>query len=229
MNERCISYEQGLTSDQVQTRIAKGQVNLDMGVTTKSIKQIVKDNVLTLFNLLNIVLALSLFLVGSFKNMLFMGVIVTNVLIGIYQEISAKRTIDKLSIISSQRVHVIRDGEKSQIHINEIVMDDIVCLQRGEQIVSDSVVVEGKCFVNESLITGESDPICKESGDMLLSGSYLVSGECRAQVVHVGIENYASKISKDAKYVKKVNSEIMFTFKKIILFISFFIVPIGVT
>lgn len=228
MDERCISYEQGLTSDQVQTRVAKGQVNLDMGVTTKSIKQIVKDNVLTLFNLLNIVLALSLFFVGSFKNMLFMGVIVTNVLIGIYQEISAKRTIDKLSIISSQRVHVIREGEKRQIHINEIVMDDIVCLQRGEQIVSDSVVVEGKCFVNESLITGESDPICKESGDMLLSGSYLVSGECKAQVVHVGVENYASKISKDAKYVKKVNSEIMFTFKRIILFISFFIVPIGV-
>lgn len=228
MNERQVSYEQGLTSDQVQTRIAKGKVNLDIGVTTKSIKQIVKDNVLTLFNLLNIVLALSLFFVGSFKNMLFMFVIVTNVFIGIYQEISAKRTIDKLSIISSQRVRVIRDGKKMQIYINEIVMDDIVCLRRGDQIVSDSVVVEGKCFVNESLITGEFDPMCKESGDMLLSGSYLVSGECKAQVVHVGIENYASKISKDAKYVKKVNSEIMFTFKKIILFISFFIVPIGI-
>lgn len=228
MNERQVSYEQGLTSDQVQTRIAKGKVNLDIGVTTKSIKQIVKDNVLTLFNLLNIVLALSLFFVGSFKNMLFMCVIVTNVFIGIYQEISAKRTIDKLSIISSQRVRVIRDGKKMQIYINEIVMDDIVCLRRGDQIVSDSVVVEGKCFVNESLITGEFDPMCKESGDMLLSGSYLVSGECKAQVVHVGIENYASKISKDAKYVKKVNSEIMFTFKKIILFISFFIVPIGI-
>lgn len=228
MKESQVLCAKGLTYDQVHTRIVKGQVNLDMGVTTKSIKQIVKDNVLTLFNLLNIVLALSLFVVGSFKNMLFMGVIVTNVLIGIYQEISAKRTIDKLSIISSQKVNVLRDGEKKQIHINEVVLDDIVCLQRGEQIVSDSVVVEGKCFVNESLITGESDPICKESGDMLLSGSYLVSGKCKAQVVHVGLDNYASKISKDAKYVKKVNSEIMFTFKRIILFISFFIVPIGV-
>lgn len=222
-----VSPDQGLTLSQVQYRIRNRLVNYDTAIPTKSVKQIIKDNLLTLFNLLNLLLAISLLCVGSFKNMLFLGVVFSNVIIGTYQEINAKRTIDKLSIISASKVHAMRNGTKQEIHINEVVLDDVICLERGNQIAADSVVVEGECFVNESLITGESDSIKKKVGDTLLSGSYVVSGRCKSQVIHIGEENYAAKISKDAKYIKKVNSEIMSTFKKIILIVSILIVPIG--
>lgn len=157
-----VSPDQGLTLSQVQYRIRNRLVNYDTAIPTKSVKQIIKDNLLTLFNLLNLLLAISLLCVGSFKNMLFLGVVFSNVIIGTYQEINAKRTIDKLSIISASKVHAMRNGTKQEIHINEVVLDDVICLERGNQIAADSVVVEGECFVNESLITGESDSIKKK-------------------------------------------------------------------
>ena len=219
--------ENGLTASQVQSRINDSLVNFDTSVPTKSIKSIVKDNFFTLFNFLNLFLGLALLYVGSFKNMLFLGVVFSNVIIGTFQEINAKRVVDRLSIISSTKVSVIRDKKIKKISVNEIVLDDVMLLEQGAQIVSDCVIVSGECSVNESLVTGESDSISKKVGDLLLSGSYVVSGKCRARVEHVGDCNYASKISQEARYIKKVNSEIMLTFKKIILIVSILIVPVG--
>ena len=131
--------------------------------------------------------------------MMFMGVVFSNLIIGTFQEINAKRTIDKLSIVSATKIDVVRDGHEEKIQVNEVVLDDVMILKQGCQIAADSIVVSGECDVNESLITGESDSIHKKSGDMLLSGSYIVSGGCRARVEHIAEDNYASKISQEAK------------------------------
>lgn len=217
----------GLTKEQVKRQIELDLVNYNADVPTKSIKRIILDNTVTLFNIINIILGVAVFLVGSYKNMLFLGVMFCNIAIGIFQEIRAKRTIDKLSIISSVKVKVIRDGKVQEIGINDIVLDDILELSNGNQIPSDCILISGSCDVNESLLTGESDSIHKQKGDKLLSGSFIVSGSCRARVECVGKDNYASSISAQTKYIKKINSEIMDTLKKIIKIVTFFIVPIG--
>lgn len=217
----------GLTEEQVKRQIELNLVNYNADVPTKSIKRIVLDNTVTLFNIINIILGVAVFLVGSYKNMLFLGVMFCNIAIGIFQEIRAKRTIDKLSIISSVKVKVIRDGKIQEIGVNDIVLDDILELSNGNQIPSDCILISGGCDVNESLLTGESDSIHKLKGDKLLSGSFIVSGTCRARVECVGKDNYASSISSQTKYIKKINSEIMDTLKKIIKIVTFFIVPVG--
>ncbi|MBS1473780.1 MAG: cation-translocating P-type ATPase [Massilimaliae sp.] len=218
---------QGLTSGEVAQRRAAGQVNLNVDVKTKSIKRICAENILSLFNLINFVLAAALLAVGSYKNMLFMGVIFCNTMIGIIQEIRSKRAVDKLSIVVSEKAEAYRDARLTEIPIEEIVLDDVVRLRRGDQIPADAEVLSGSCMVNESLLTGESDLIRKREGDQLLSGSFIVSGECVARVVHVGKDNYASVINRNAKYLKKVNSEIMDTFNRIIRFVSVIIFPLG--
>ena len=218
---------QGLTSGEVAQRRAAGQVNLNVDVKTKSIKRICAENILSLFNLINFVLAAALLAVGSYKNMLFMGVIFCNTMIGIIQEIRSKRAVDKLSIVVSEKAEAYRDARLTEIPIEEIVLDDVVRLRRGDQIPADAEVLSGSCMVNESLLTGESDLIRKREGDQLLSGSFIVSGECVARVVHVGKDNYASVINRNAKYLKKVNSEIMATFNRIIRFVSVIIFPLG--
>lgn len=217
----------GLTQEQVERQIELNLVNYNADVPTKSIKRIIFDNTVTLFNVINIILGVAVFLVGSYKNMLFLGVMFCNIAIGIFQEIRAKRTIDKLSIISSIKVKVIRDGKVQEIGVNDIVLDDILELSNGNQIPSDCILISGGCDVNESLLTGESDSIHKQKGDKLLSGSFIVSGSCRARVECVGKDNYASSISAQTKYIKKINSEIMDTLNKIIKIVTFFIVPIG--
>lgn len=217
----------GLLEDQVKKRVDQGFLNYNTNVQTKSIKKIISDNVLTLFNFLNLFLALALLYVGSYKNMLFLGVVFSNVVIGIFQEINAKKTIDKLSIVSATKVNVIREKKQQRICVEEVVLDDIIQFEQGNQIISDCIIVSGECDVNESLITGESDSVHKNVGDMLLSGSYVVSGKCKARVEHVAEDNYASKISQEAKGSRKINSQIMSTFKKIILIVSILIVPIG--
>ncbi len=217
----------GLSSRQVETRVKQGLHNGDTGVRSKSEGQIIRENVLTLFNLLNFVLAAAVILVGSPRNALFLGVILCNIVIGSFQEIRAKHTIDKLSLISSPKAVVIRDGKKRSIQVEEVVLDDILLLSSGNQICSDAVVAQGECEVNESLITGESDPVLKRQGDHLLSGSFVVSGSCCARVEHVGAENYANRIAGDAKYVKKRKSEIRDSIDVIVKIISFAIVPIG--
>lgn len=219
---------EGLTSKQVKQRQETNQVNYDTTVPTKSIKKIIYDNFFTLFNIINLLLGIAIFLVGSYKNMLFLGIIIINTAISTIQEIHSKKIVDKLSIMASSVVKVIRDGKKQEISIYELVIDDVVEFQTGSQIPTDRILLEGDVQVNESFITGESDSIYKKNGDMLLSGSYIVSGKCIAKVEHVGEENYTAKISSGAKYVKKINSEIMNSLGKIIKFLTFAIIPIGI-
>ncbi len=221
------SCQEGLTAKQVEQRIQEGLVNSDTDIPTKSIGRIVRDNVCTLFNLINVVLAVAVLLVGSYKNLLFMGVVLCNMVIGIVQEIRAKRTIDRLSLISSTKAKVIRNSQVQEVGIYDVVLDDIIELSHGNQVTTDCIVLSGECDVNESMVTGESDAIHKKTGDMILSGSYLVSGRCRARVEHVGEDNYVSHISKGAKYLKKVHSEIMEALQKIIKIVSILIIPIG--
>ncbi|HCA71526.1 MAG TPA: ATPase P, partial [Ruminococcaceae bacterium] len=171
--------------------------------------QIIRKNIITPFNILNLILGALVLTTGSIKNMLFLGVALCNTVVGCIQEIRAKQTIDKLSLISSPKAHVQRDGKLWEVPVARVVLDDILQLTSGNQVCSDCVVAAGSCEVNESLITGESDPVVKHPGDHLLSGSFIVSGTCRAQVEHVGKDNYAAKITGSAKYVKKPDSEIM--------------------
>ena len=216
----------GLTDAEVRQRIEQGLVNSD--IKSKSIKRIVLENLITPFNILNFVLAVMILIVGSYKNLLFMGVIICNIFIGTVQEIRAKKTIDKLSLIAEPKAHVIRNGIKQEIAIHDIVMDDITFLGAGNQVCSDAVVIEGECEVNESLLTGESEPVLKQPGDHLLSGSFIISGNCHARVEHVGKDNYAAQITDNAKYVKKPNSEIMRWTNRIIKYIGFTLIPVGI-
>lgn len=218
---------EGLSSSDVAARVARGQVNVDASVKTRSIKQIVVSNVCTLFNAINLILACFVFITGSYKNMLFMIVIVCNTAIGIIQEVRSKRTTDRLSIIASSKVDVMRDGARQEISVDEVVLGDIIVLGRGDQVPSDSVVVHGTCDVNESLLTGESKLVRKEAGSELMSGSFVNAGTVYAQVTHVGADNYAAKISAEAKEHKAVNSEIMNSLNGIIRFVSIIIFPLG--
>lgn len=217
----------GLSLEQVELRRNKNLVHYNSDVPTKTIGQIILGNVFTLFNLLNFGLGLLVFLVGSYKNLLFLGVVVCNTLISIIQEIRAKREIDKLSLIAEKKVDVIRDGRKETITLDSIVLDDIVSYKIGNQVVVDSVIRRGVVEVNEAFITGESKPLLKREGDILLSGSFIVSGNCLGQVIHVGEANYTSKISKDAKYIKKINSLLLNSLNQIIKLVSILILPIG--
>lgn len=218
----------GLSSEQVEQRIHDNLVNYDTSVPTKTIKQIILTNIFTLFNLLNFGLAILIVLVHSYKNLLFLGVVFCNTIISIIQEIRAKKEIDNLSIISASKVHVIRDGKEKEIAIDEIVLDDVLEIKPGEQIVTDAIIMEGSCEVDESFITGESDTEYKDVGKMLRSGSFLVSGKVRAKVEHIGIDNYTAKISCEAKYHKPSSSILMQSLNTIIKWISIAIIPIGV-
>lgn len=218
----------GLTAEQVKEREDAGWLNYNTSVPTKTEKQIVFKNLCTVFNLVNVVFAVALLCVGSFKNMLFMGVVVCNAGIGIFQEIRAKRAVDALSFINAAKAHVVRDGETKDIGVNELVIDDIIVLSSGNQVPTDSRVVSGFCEADESFLTGESDPISKNIGDTVMAGSFIVSGSCRARAERVAEDNYISKISASAKYVKKVNSEIMTTMTAIVTVISIALIPISV-
>ena len=218
----------GLTTKEVKQRIEKNQINYDTSIPTKSFKKIIFQNIFTLFNILNLILGICILLTGSYKNMLFLGVAVCNTLISTIQEIRSKITIDKLSLMVETRAHVIRNSHEQEISINEIVKDDLIIFKIGNQIIVDSEVLDGSVEVNESFITGESDLIYKKKGDKLLSGSFVVSGKCICKVENVGEENYSSKISIGAKYIKKVNSEIMISLNKIVKIISILIIPISI-
>lgn len=231
-----VDINTGLTYREVNDRIARGQNNYNDGPKTKTVKQIIKDNVFTYFNYLNVVLGLLVFIAGAIKgnvlfglkNCLFMGVIIVNSVISIIEEIISKNIIDKLSIVNESIIKVLREGQYEEVSLEEIVMDDIIKLSQGHQVVCDSVVVEGEIEVNECLITGESDSIKKSVGDELLSGSFIVSGNAKARVIHVGKDNYVSKITNEAKYKKQVNSMIMGSFTKMLKILSIAIIPIGI-
>lgn len=218
----------GLTSAEVNKRKEEGKVNVSSNLKTKSIRRIFYDNIFTLFNAINIVLLIALILVGSYKNTLFMGVVIANIAIGIIQEIRSKISVDKLTILSEKKVSVMRDGKICEISKEEIVIDDIIILSRGMQIPADCEICQGECKVNESLLTGESDLILKKQGDTLLSGSFVNSGKCYAKATKVGADCYAAKINNEAKYIKKVNSQILSSFNFIIKLCTFILFPIGI-
>ena len=221
-------YKSGLNAKQVNKRKEENLINIDTTVKTKSVKSIIVSNFFTLFNIMNFILALLIFFVGAYKNLLFIIIVILNTLISTIQEIYSKKTIDKLSLLAQTKANVIRDGKKEKISSFELVLDDVIELNAGDQIPTDSVILNGKIEVNEALLTGEPDNIEKEKGDRLLSGSYLVSGKCFAKVEHIGKENYIAKISNEAKSKRKVNSEIMNSLNKIIKIISFAIIPVGI-
>lgn len=228
--------EKGLTADEVQQRIDSGKINGDQNVKTKSVAQILRENIVTFFNFIFIVFAVLIcFFIDSSEKFLtivgnfgFLILIVFNALVGIVQELRAKHTIDKLSLISAPKAVVIRDGEQKEIDVKDIVLDDITVLASGSQICADSFVVEGSIEVNESLITGEPDAILKNVGDKIMSGSFVVSGNAKAQVEHVGMDNFATKISAGAKYFKKPNSEIWRSLMFIVKVMATILVPMGV-
>ena len=225
----------GLTSKEIETRIKKGLVNYNDAPKTKTIGEIIKDNFFTYFNFLNIALGAAVFVASLFKgdmwyglkNCLFMGVIIVNSIISIVEEVISKIIIDKLSVMSESKVETLRDGEIKELTLEDVVLDDVIKLSLGHQIVADSIILDGELEVNESLITGESDSIKKKKGDELLSGSFIVSGNAYAQVIHVGKDNYVSQISNAAKYKKDVNSVVMESFTKMLKVLSLLIIPIG--
>lgn len=217
----------GLTSEEVRAAQAAGKVNADATVKTRSYGSIFRSNICTLFNLINLILAVFVFLTGSYKNMLFMLVIVINTIIGIVQEIRSKITTDRLSIVVAANVEVMRDGRLQKIPIDELVLGDVMRLGRGNQIPTDSVVLEGECKTDESLLTGESRLIPKHAGDQLYSGSFINAGTVWARVEKVGVDNYAAQITNEAKQKKAINSEIMTSLNKIIKYVSIFMFPVG--
>lgn len=217
----------GLTSEEVRAAQAAGKVNADATVKTRSYGSIFRSNICTLFNLINVILAVFVFLTGSYKNMLFMLVIVINTIIGIVQEIRSKITTDRLSIVVAANVEVMRDGKIQKIPINELVLGDVMRLGRGNQIPTDSVVLKGECKTDESLLTGESRLIPKHAGDQLYSGSFINAGSVWARVEKVGADSYAAQITNEAKQKKAINSEIMTSLNKIIKYVSIFMFPVG--
>ena len=217
----------GLTDEQVNARIAEGKVNADENPNTRTYKQIVRENTLTFFNFLNLVLLVLVLLVGSYKNAFFVCIIIINTLIGIAQEIRAKKTIDKLAILTARKSVVIREGQKWTVPTEELVLDDVVCLKTGDQVPADACILEGSLEVNESLLTGESDNLPKSEGDELFSGSFVTSGEACCQIIHVGKDNYAAQITSEAKEFKRHNSELKNSLNAILKVISIIIVPLG--
>ena len=231
-----INLKTGLSSEEVQKRIEENLVNYVDVPPTKTIKQIIISNFCTYFNFINVLLGGAILVAGiiggkffdAIKNCLFMGVIIANSVISTAQEIISKKIIDKLSVLSASKVMGIRDGKEVELSVEEIVLDDILEYKLGNQVVVDSIVREGIVEVNEAFITGESKAIVKKKGDTLLSGSFIVSGFATVQVLHIGADNYISKISKEAKYDKKANSVIMSSFEGLLKVLSIAIIPVGI-
>lgn len=217
----------GLTEAEVLERKEKGQINFVEEKNVKSNWEIIAGNVFTLFNLYNFLIAIALMSVGAYSNLAFILIIILNISIGSFQEIHAKNMVAKLSVLTVSKVDVIRDGREKSISVDEVVLDDITILNMGNQISSDSVVIDGKIEVNESLLTGESDTIVKMPGDKLFSGSYVVSGKCYAKVEKVGKDNLAAEITLKSKKHKKVNSELLNSMRKVTRLTSFIIIPVG--
>ena len=217
----------GLTEAEVAERVAKGLTNANTDVKTKSVTQILSEHTFTLFNGVNAALAVLVFLTGQYRNMLFLCVVGANLVIGVAQEIRAKRMVDKLTILTQKEVTVIRAAGELALAPSELVVDDLIRLSHGDQVPADGSIVSGYVSMNESLLTGESKPVSKGPGDELLSGSFVDSGSLVARVTRVGAEGYAARINAEAKYVKAVRSEIQATLRAIIKLGTIALVPLG--
>ena len=218
----------GLTAAEVAKKTQEGLHNDYETKTSKSTAAIIKDNLLTLFNFLNLLIGVFLFAVGAYSNMFYLAIIFVNITIGISQELHARNLVKKLSLVSPQTVRVIRDSQTHEISAKELVLEDSVILGAGDQIPADMTVLSGLVEVNEAMLTGEADLVVKEAGASLLSGSFIVSGEVTGKVIHVGAENYAAKLSNEAKVHKPIRSELLASIRSVSKFTSYVIVPLGV-
>ena len=218
----------GLTSEQVAKRTEDNLVNISSVKTCKSIGSILLKNIFTFFNMICLAVAIALIVVGAYSDLLFMVIVTLNTVIGIVQEIRAKRTMDKLSLTNSNFVKVLRDGDEEEVYKTEVVLDDVLVLNSGMQIACDSVVLEGTIEANESLLTGESQPVKKQKGDKLYGGSFVSSGSCKAKVQKIGDENYINQLSVKAKAFKSSKSELLTSLRALIKIISIFMVPIAI-
>lgn len=197
----------GLTDDDVKNRIKEGKVNKNTNTSSKSLWSIIRGNLFTLFNGINLILLMIVIAAGSPKNGLFAGVILTNSLVGIIQELNAKKVVERLSMLNAISVSVIRNGVKDNIAVEEVVLDDVIFLSEGEQIVVDSEVLTEECMeVDESLLTGESESIKKCKGDIVFAGSLVLGGTALVRATHVGANTYAAKLAKEAKKFKLAKS-----------------------
>lgn len=218
----------GLTDEEVRQRVEEGLTNRADISTDKTTKEIVISNVFTYFNLIFLVITILLIMVGSFRNLTFLPIIIGNTVIGIVQEIRAKKTLEKMSLLNAPRADVIRNGSVKQISMEELVKDDVILLTAGKQICADAVVISGNIQVNESLLTGEADEVEKTEGSTLMSGSFVVSGECYARLEKVGNESYISKLSLEAKSMGgKEQSEMIRSINLIVKWVGIVIIPIG--
>ena len=220
------SLDQGLTKEDVEKRVKEGRVNTPAAPQGKTVAQIFRTNLITFFNLLNVVFFVLIIMVGSYKNSLFILIILINSAVGIVQELRAKKTLDSLKILTASHQEVIRDGEHVKIDIAEIVEDDLIVLDTGEQIPADSRVISGTMECNESMLTGESDNVLKKPGDLVYSGAFVTSGNALCQVIHVGKDNYIETIAGEAKKTKAVNSQLRNSIDQILHLVSYFIVPL---
>jgi len=220
---------QGLTTAQVNERMEAGQINTPVESATKSMKEIIIGNTFTYFNLIFFIIAVLLIMVGSFRDLTFLPVIIANTLIGIIQEIRSKQVLDNLSILNAPKTQVIRDGKRSMVEAAMLVRDDLVVFEAGNQIPADAVVVKGEVNVNESLLTGEADEIVKKNGDELLSGSFIVSGKCAAVLTKVGRESYISELTLQATQGKTgEQSEMIRSLNRLVKAVGVIIIPIGI-
>lgn len=219
----------GLTQAQVKERMEKGWSNAPVDSPSKTTKEIIISNVFTYFNLIFLVIAVLLLLVGAFRDLTFLPVIICNTLIGIIQEIRSKKVLDKLSVLNAPKATVVREGKLQTIPAEKAVLDDVVKFQAGNQICADATVIDGEVQVNESLLTGESDEITKKPGDTLMSGSFVVSGSCLGRLEQVGADSYISKLTLEAKATKEgEQSEMIRSLDKLVQIVGFLIIPIGV-
>ncbi|KEI10245.1 carbonate dehydratase [Clostridium sp. K25] len=219
----------GLTNDEVVQRVSEGKVNNIPKVPSRTFKQILRANLFTSYNLLNAILAIAVLIAGSPKNAIFAGVIIVNTLIGIFQEIRAKTILERLSVVNRKSVNVLREGKIKNIDVEQVVLDDIILLKSGEQILVDCIMIDkDEIEVDESLITGEADAILKKAGDMLLSGSFVSSGSAYTKVVGVGKDTYAAKLADEARKFKLINSKLQISINKIFKVIIGLVLPIGI-
>lgn len=196
----------GLTAAEVNARIEAGKINIADDSSDRTTGKIIRDNLLTYFNLIFLVITVLLCIAGAFRDLTFLPIIIGNILIGIVQELRAKKTLDKMKILNAGHAVVIREGKRQKVTAEELVIDDLVWLSSGDAICADSVVVSGEITVNESMLTGEADGIVKKENEELLSGSFVVSGEGYARLTRVGNDSYISKLTNEAKALKKAKS-----------------------
>ncbi|MBR2719352.1 MAG: HAD-IC family P-type ATPase [Clostridia bacterium] len=222
------SPHEGLSPDEASRRREQGLGNASTADEGKTLWQILRENLFTLFNLLNVCLALALLLVGSYRNMLFMGVVISNTLIGTVQELRARNTIRKLQVLSAPTVHVMRGGTEEACKPDDLVKGDVVILRAGDQVCADAIVLEGSGAANESLLTGESEAVIKHRHDWLMSGSYITEGRFVAQLERVGDDSYANRLTRSARKIKRPQSALMTDLNKLIKLVSCILMPLGI-